>query len=258
MPGAARRFVAVSYRVRALALRKTKLGESDLIITLLAEDGCQIRAVAKGARKTKSRVGSRLEPYSIADLMLSPGRSLEIVTEAELVTSHDALRSDYDRLRAAAVVADFLDKMSVECQAESRIFALATTTLDVLETAAIADLPLLVTAFLVKGMAMHGYRPALTACACCAAACNPEDTRFSLSAGGILCPDCAGQDSSVVRTAPDVPVVLQALLGAKLADVAGLGVPADLTHDALILVKGFVGYHVPARMKALDAYTREG
>lgn len=250
--------MAVAYRVRALALRKTKLGESDLIITLLAEDGSQIRAVAKGARKMKSRIGSRLEPYSVADLMLSPGRSLEIVTEVEMITSHDALRSDYDRLRAAAVVADFLDKVSVEGQAESRTFALSTTTLDVMETADVADLPLLVVAFLAKGMAMHGYRPALTACACCAAATVPEDTRFSLSAGGVLCPACAGQDSSVVRTAPDVPVVLGALLGAKLADVAALGVPSDLTHDALILMKAFVTYHVPARMKALDAYTREG
>jgi DNA repair protein RecO (recombination protein O) len=200
--------VATAYRVRALALRKTKLGESDLIITLLAEDGCQIRAVAKGARKTKSRIGSRLEPYSVADLMLSPGRSLEIVTEVETVTSHDALRSDYDRLRAASVVADFLDKVSVECQAEARTFALSTTALDAMETAEIDDLPLLVVAFLVKGMAMHGYRPALTTCACCAGATDPQDMRFSLSAGGVLCPSCASQDSTVVRTAPDVPVVL--------------------------------------------------
>jgi DNA repair protein RecO (recombination protein O) len=249
--------VAVSYRVRALALRKTKLGESDLIITLLAEDGCQIRAVAKGARKTKSRFGARLEPYSVADLMLSPGRSLEIVTEAQTVASHDGIRSDYDRLRAAAVVADFLDKLSLECQTESRVFALSTTMLDVMETAEIADLPLLVVSFLVKGMAMHGYRPALTACACCAASTDPGDTRFSLAAGGVLCPACAGKDATVVRVAPDVPAVLQALLAARLADVGSLGVPADLTHDALILVKAFVGYHVPARMKALDAYTRE-
>ncbi len=258
MRGVARRSVATAYRVRALALRKTKLGEADLIVTLLAEDGCQIRAVAKGARKTKSRFGARLEPYSVADLMLSPGRSLEIVTEAEMVSGHDGIRSDYDRLRAASVVADFLDKVSVECQAEARIFALATTTLDVMETAPVSDLPLLVVAFLVKGMAMHGYRPALTACACCAAATDPADTCFSLSAGGVLCPECAGKDASVVRVAPDVPVVLNALLGAKLADVGALGIPEDLTHDALVLVKAFVVYHVPARMKALDAYTREG
>lgn len=257
MRGAARSTVAATYRVRALALRKTKLGESDLIVTLLAADGCQIRAVAKGARKTKSRFGARLEPFSVADLMLSPGRSLEIVTEAETVTSHDALRSDYDRLRAASVIADFLDKVSVECQAEERLFALATATLDVIEVAQIADLRSLVVAFLVKGMAMQGYRPQLAACACCASATDPGDVRFSLAAGGIVCPACAGADLSVVPVASDVPVVIDALLRTKLAEIAALGVPEVAMNDAFRLVKAFVSYHLPARMKALDAYVRE-
>lgn len=250
--------MAATYRVRALALRKTKLGESDLIVTLLAADGCQIRAVAKGARKTKSRFGARLEPFSVADLMLSPGRSLEIVTEAETVTSHDALRSDYDRLRAASVIVDFLDKVSVECQAEERLFALATATLDAIEIAAIGDLRSLVATFLVKGMAMQGYRPQLAACACCAAATDREDVRFSLAAGGVVCPACAGADLSVVPVAADVPVVIDALLRTKLADIAALGVPEAAMNDTFRLVKTFVSYHLPARMKALDAYMREG
>lgn len=249
--------MANAYRVRALALRKTKLGESDLIVTLLAADGCQIRAVAKGARKTSSRFGARLEPFTVADLMLSPGRSLEIVTEAQTVTSHSALRSDYDRLRAASVVADFLDKVSVECQAEERLFGLATATLDAVETAGIGDLRALVVAFLVKGMAMQGYRPQLAACACCAGPTDPHDVRFSLAAGGVVCAGCAGIDASVVRVAADVPVVIDALLRAKLADVAALGIPAPLTADTFRLVKAFVTYHLPARMKALDAYARE-
>ncbi len=250
--------MATAYRVRALALRKTKLGESDLIVTLLAADGCQIRAVAKGARKTKSRFGARLEPFSVADLMLSPGRSLEIITEAETVTSHNALRSDYDRLRAASVIADFLDKVSVECQTESRLFELATTTLDVIEIAEISDLRALVVAFLVKGMAMQGYRPQLAACACCASATDPGDVRFSLAAGGVVCPACAGADTSVVPVAADVPVAIDALMRARLADVAALTIPEALVSDTFRLVRTFVTYHLPARMKALEAYAREG
>ncbi len=248
--------MATAYRVRALALRKTKLGEADLIVTLLAADGCQIRAVAKGARKTKSRFGARLEPFSVADLMLSPGRSLEIVTEAETVTSHDALRSDYDRLRAASVVADFLDKVSVECQAEERIFALATATLDEMERCEVELLPAIVVAFLVKGMAMQGYRPELLSCAMCAAATDTHDVRFSFAAGGVVCIACGGADVSVMPVAADMPVILDALIRAKLADIAALGIPAPAITDALRLIGAFVVYHVPARMKALDAYLR--
>ena len=74
-----------AYPLRALVLRKTKLGETDLILTLLSEDGRQVRAVAKGLRKPGSRFGGRLEPYSVVDLLLHTGRSLEVVTEARTV-----------------------------------------------------------------------------------------------------------------------------------------------------------------------------
>ncbi|MBN2404953.1 MAG: DNA repair protein RecO [Coriobacteriia bacterium] len=243
------------YRVQALSLKKTKLGESDLIVTFLAEDGCQVRAVAKGARKTKSRFGSRVEPFTVVDLMLARGRSLDIVTEAQCVATHDALRGDLDRMSAASVVVDFLDKISVECQTEERLFALSTTTLDVMELAEVEDLRALVVAFLVKGMAMHGYRPQLTSCAGCAASIrNGDFTLFSMSSGGVVCADCAGADTSTVRVSADVPDVLNALLGARMADVGALGIPDRLLRDSLTLLRTFISYHVPMRMKALDMY----
>ena len=55
---------ADTYSLQALVLRKTKLGETDLIVTLLAQDGRQVRAVAKGARKPNSSFASRLEIFS--------------------------------------------------------------------------------------------------------------------------------------------------------------------------------------------------
>lgn len=54
---------ADTYSLQALVLRKTKLGETDLIVTLLAQDGRQVRAVAKGARKPNSSFASRLEIF---------------------------------------------------------------------------------------------------------------------------------------------------------------------------------------------------
>ena len=75
--------MAGSYRARCIVLAKTKLGEADLILTMLAQDGTQIRGVAKGARKPgNKRFGARLEPFSVVELQLYPGRSLETITEA--------------------------------------------------------------------------------------------------------------------------------------------------------------------------------
>ncbi len=242
-----------SYPLRVLVLRKTKLGETDTILTLLANDGRQVRAVAKGLRKPGGRFGARLEPYAVCDVLLHSGRSLEVVSEAGSVSPHAALREDYDRSAAAAVVVDLLDKISVEGQPEPRLFALAVTTLGVMETSDLVALPALVVAFLLKAMAMHGYRPQLEECACCAGEAHAS-AEFSVAHGGVVCPDCGALDAGALRFGAEGRAWLGTLLGARMVDVASLGMPPAAVTDCFTLVRAFVTFHVPARLRALDFY----
>ncbi len=242
-----------SRRVRALSLKKTKLGETDLIVTYLAEDGCQVRAVAKGARKPGSRLGGRVEPFVVADLLLHEGRSLDIINDAEIAVSHAGIRGDYDRTTAASVVVDFLDKISVECQMEDRLFGLACTTLDVMEAARIDTLHALVTAFLLKGIAMHGYRPQFHTCTTCGGDAGSCDG-YSLEDAGPVCASCGMHGAGTVIAPPEVRGVLSAFMQARMVDVADIEVPRRVLNEAFGLTRRLVGYHVPARLKALDLY----
>ena len=242
-----------TYRTQALVLRKTKLGETDIILTMLAEDGRQVRAVAKGLRKPGGRFGGRLEPYAVVDLQLHAGRNLDVVTEAVTLATHSGLREDYDRSAAAGVVADVLDKISVEGQTEERLFAFSSATLDVMETCALEALPVLVVAFLGKAMAMHGYRPQLEECACCAADVG-KSVLFSVASGGVLCEACGPADASAVRFSAQGRAWLQRLLQARMAEVPDLGMPPAAVADCFALMRAFVGYHMPARLRALDFY----
>ena len=67
------------YRDEGIVLRTHKLGEVDRIVTVLTKNHWQIRAVAKGVRKTSSRFGARLEPFMVADLQLYEGKNLDTV-----------------------------------------------------------------------------------------------------------------------------------------------------------------------------------
>lgn len=242
-----------SYPIRALVLRSHKLGESDRILHLLAADGSQVRAVAKGVRKTASKFGGRLEPYSEVDLLLHTGRSLDIIVEERAVTAHGALRDDVDRSTAAGVVADVVDKMSVEVQGEPRLFGLASATLSAMEVVAPASLPTVVVAFLVKAVSMHGTRPQLNSCVGCAAEAS-ECSSFSTNAGGILCPACSGEDPSAVRFSSASRAWLAMLLGAKMTEVEALDVPSEAVRECFALLHTFLRHHIPARLKALDFY----
>lgn len=239
-----------AYPLKVLVLRKTKLGETDLILNLLASDGRQVRAVAKGARKPKGKLGARVEPFTVLDVLLHTGRSLEILAEAETVASHDPIRADYDRAVAGAVVLDVLDKISVEGQGEPQLFEMALVTLEVLEVAPVESIDLLVSAFLLKALAMHGYRPSLDCCAACGGAVG-EGMSFSVEAGGVLCANCG---AGGLRLDPGARALMRALMRARMSEVPGIDATDVTRTEALRVTRAYVGFHVPARLRALDAY----
>ena len=86
------------YRDVAIVLRTYKLGESDRIAVLLTENHGKVRAVAKGVRKTRSRLGSRLEPMSRVSVLLHKGRELDVVSQVESVDTASGLRGSLDKM----------------------------------------------------------------------------------------------------------------------------------------------------------------
>src|SRR4030095_7330653 len=90
------------YRDRAVVLRQHKLGEADRIVTLLTRDHGLVRAVAKGARRTRSKFAARLEPFAHIDGQLYPGRNLDIVTQVQAIDAFATdIVNDYGRYTCA-------------------------------------------------------------------------------------------------------------------------------------------------------------
>lgn len=107
------RNVIRSYRDEAVVLRTQKLGEADRIIWLLTSEHGQIRAVAKGVRRTTSKFGARLEPFSVVDVQLHRGRSLDTIIQVETIASHgELLAADYELYSRASVIVETADKLS--------------------------------------------------------------------------------------------------------------------------------------------------
>jgi DNA repair protein RecO (recombination protein O) len=114
------------YRDDGVVLRTTRLGEADRIITLLCRRNGRVRAVAKGIRRTKSRFGARLEPFTHADLLIHPGRSLDVITQAELIRAYGPpLAADYPRYTAGAAMLETAERLTpVEKEPSIRQFLL--------------------------------------------------------------------------------------------------------------------------------------
>jgi DNA repair protein RecO (recombination protein O) len=200
------------YRDDGIVLRTQKLGEADRIITVLGRNTGRVRAVAKGVRRTKSRFGARLEPFTHVDLMLHPGRSLDVITQAEMIRPYGKpLTGDYPRYTAGVAMLETAERFTpVEKEPALRQLLLLIGGLRALGEGQ-HDPRLILDAFLLRSLAVAGYAPALTECARCGASgqspnrgedgpttCDPRlsasgDLRlpgFAIAAGGMVCASC--------------------------------------------------------------------
>ena len=178
-----------TYRTKVLVLDKTKLKETDLILTMLDERGRQVRAVAKGARKPGGRLAARCELFCTVDMLLARGRSLDVVSQAELMEAPLGAAPDYETICAASAIAEVARVCSFEDAEDPFTFAITQRALTLVGCGLdSAHMDLLVAAFVFKLLSHVGYRPDFSACVSCG---DPMLSHFSAQAGGLLCGSCA-------------------------------------------------------------------
>jgi DNA repair protein RecO (recombination protein O) len=241
----------VLYRDEAVVLRTHKLGEADRIITLLTRQHGRVRAVAKGVRKTASRWGSRLEPFTHVDLQLAEGRSLDVVTQAETLTPFaSGLGHDYERYTAGSVMLETADRLvAEERQPSVQQFLLLVGGLRAMTGGEHGPSQVL-DSYLLRSLAVSGYAPSFDHCA----RCGEEGPHrwFSPAAGGALCTDCRlpGSASPAAETL--------GLLGALLSGDWPAVHAADLRHrrEASGLVAAYVAWHLERGLRSLEYVER--
>src|SRR4030042_1917559 len=102
-----------SYKAKAIILKSYKLGESDKIVKMYSSDGDIISAVAKGARKVRSRFGGRLELFNVVDLELNTGRNLDIINQVEIIKSFKNIASDFYKFVFCEIISKIILKTQV-------------------------------------------------------------------------------------------------------------------------------------------------
>jgi len=153
------------YKEQGVVLRSVKLGEADKIVTVMTQGSGKVRAVAKGIRKTHSRFGARLEPFTHVSLMVYRGRgALDTVSQAEIISPFMELRRDLGLFAAGETMLEATDKVAEEHERNVRLFLLLLGGLRALDTAP-ADPAAVAESFLLKLLSLSGFHPSLTACA---------------------------------------------------------------------------------------------
>jgi DNA repair protein RecO (recombination protein O) len=236
------------YRTEAIVLRRHDLGETDRILTLFTRDRGKVRAVAKGVRKPSSRKAGHVELFVRADMLLAQGRTLDVLTQVELLDAYLPLREDLLRAAYAAHFVELIDAFTEDGDESLPLFHLLrdgltwlTTTNDLQRTARTYELRLL---------DLAGYRPELFRCVVCDETLRPVDQFYSTSEGGAVCPEC-GVITPRVR-----PLSLRALkvlryLQTRTPDVIEqLSLGAQVHAECEHLLHDVLSFYLERRLKS--------
>ena len=240
-------------KTEAVVLRSFRFGEADRILHVYTADRGRIGAIAKGVRKTKSRFGARLEPFSHVELMLHQGSGeLRTVTGVSFVDAHRPAREDPYRLSVGLVGAEAMLRLFVEEERNERAFEALTRYL-----AAVDEIPAgmrgraaldpLALAFQLKLLWLSGYVPHLESCV----ECEGTDglVGYLPRAGGAVCKACAPDET--VFLSPEGFRGMLALIWSPLADAHGLALGERALRDTLAVIVASYEFHGGFRLRTL-------
>ncbi len=176
------------YRTEGIVIRRMNVGEADKILTLYTINRGKLRAVAKGVRRTTSRLGGYVELFTQSRILVARGRNLDIVTQSEPINVFRNLREDLNLFAHASYAAELLDRLTEDNSENYPAYELLVQTYEALNDG--EDPNITLRAYELRLLDYMGYRPQLQQCVRCSVQLRPEVNYFSPELGGMLCPNC--------------------------------------------------------------------
>ena len=229
-----------TYRCEAIILSYSPFGEADLLVTMFTRDQGKVRAVGKGARRSTSRLVGHLEPLTVVRMSMAHGRSIDIISQAEVVESFASLKEDLTAITKGIYLAELVDGFGAEASANPELFQLMIDTLRAVQADPASDLPL--RAFEFHLLQVSGLRPELYHCVECRQELEPDAHRFSPNVGGTLCLECAPDDAHLRPLSLRALKVLRLFDRSSIAEACRLSVDDSLAEELKSLLLATVGY----------------
>lgn len=239
------------FQTRALVLRTYDFSEADRIIVLFTEKQGKCRAVAKGVRRTTSRLAGSLGWLSFSELQLhgQEHRELFRITQAQLLHAYPRLKKNLESLGRAARMAELIFHLAPDHQVLPEIFELLVSGLTLLDSG--TGRQPVAAWFEISFLERMGYRPGLEACRQCGQ--DREAMAYHPESGGMLCRNCCAQGG--VLLSPGSRRVLLKLMASAPGQVPRLQWNASMEKEIRALLDSIIRFHVGKPLNS-DSFCR--
>ncbi|MFL7814223.1 MAG: DNA repair protein RecO [Anaerolineales bacterium] len=245
-------------RTEGIILRRRDFGESDRILVVFTRKLGRISAIAKGSRKPSSKIAGHLEVFMRSSFLISRGRNLHLITQAEVLESFDHLREDLTGIGIGSYVVELVDAVTYEEGSNLKLYDLLAETLRTLDSG--LDPAVILHYFELHLLGLSGFRPELFICVECGKNIVEQDQYLSGQLGGVVCPSClhkvAGADIKPVSSR--TLKYLRHFQRSNIKDLANLQVPDDIKGKLEDAIRYYLDHTLEGPLNSPDFINRVG
>lgn len=178
-------------KTKAVVIKAQDYKENDKLVWLYTEQFGKVTAIARGAKKSKSKLFALTLPLCYADYALFKGKSLFNLQEGKIENSFQGLLSNLDKLTYSSYVCELIDICMQDGENNKKLYKDFITCLYLLNTDAL-DYEMLIRSFELKLLKATGYGLNLDNCVSCKNKITVTNY-ISISHFGGVCETCNRQ-----------------------------------------------------------------
>ena len=241
----------LTYRHKCVVLDRVKLSEQDLILVLLTDTGSQLTAVAKGARKSGSKLSARCDYFCMSDFLFRQSKApLPYVTEANLIQIYPSLRSIPEHMQAASAALEIARMTSFEDSEDPIAFAMVIRLFECMDEANTQEqLEMLLSGYVFKILAHKGWLVQTSVCT----NCNSEDvTSFSCINGGVMCGECTENVLDIEAITQEQIQWIDYVLNSTFEEILNTQITTEMSMWLVGLAYRWASTHLDNRLYAMQ------
>jgi DNA repair protein RecO (recombination protein O) len=239
------------FKTPAVVLYSMDFAEWDKLVTLYTRDFGKIKGIAKGAKRSRKRFGSGLEPltYSTLSFFEKERSSLVRLNHCDIVESYPGIHDDVLRVGYASYLGELINEMTAEKEVNKELFQLFINFLGLLNEPLFREE--FIRIFELRLLSLSGYQPELGRCVMCGKEVSGEgEYRFSLRKGGLTCSDCFKGPHEYPPLSGGTIKMLQRAQTISLDKITRLFFSPQALEESRRVLLRFIEYHLEKPLKS--------
>ncbi len=235
-----------TFYTQAIILNKQPWREDGTRVILYGSAGGKMELIARGARKSSSKLAAHIEPITLAKVMGIRGRNYDYIGSAISENCYAGIKNDLGKLVVAGKAIRLFDRSVREGESDENLFRLLSAFLASIDAdGGKNDLELSFSLFSLKLLSALGYKPELYDCVICRNRIRAGGNAFDLKKGGVVCRQCQEKEvrKRELTLSDDCIKVLRMASGEELGKVLKLKLDREIRLEINKIIKFFTIYH---------------